>query len=206
MAHRFKITVIVAAVAAYPFLDNALIHQGWGWLALLLFAALNVWRAVRAGKPAWRLAHGVLAAVLVLGAVVADALATRLIPAFVYLSLAVLFGHTLRYPPSLIERMVRLQFPEFKPGIAEYLRQLTWVWTGFFAVNVAICIGLALFAGERVWTIYTGLVVYLSMAVLAVGEYLYRPRKFPDLDIPPPMDSLKVMLRDGHKVFRELRG
>jgi uncharacterized membrane protein len=206
VTHRFKVPAIVAAVAAYPFLDNALIHRGGSWLALLLFAALNVWRAVRAGKPLWRLAHGGLAAALVLGAVVADAMTTRLVPAFVHLWLAVLFGHTLRHPPTLIERMVRLQFPEFEPGIAEYLRQLTWVWTGFFAANVAICTGLALFAGEQLWTLYTGLVVYLLMALLAVGEYLYRPRRFPGLDIPPALDSLKVMLRDGHKVFRELRG
>ena len=25
------------------------------------------------------------------------------------------------------------------PGVAEYLREVTWVWTLFFAVNVVFC-------------------------------------------------------------------
>jgi uncharacterized membrane protein len=115
------------------------------------------------------------------------------------------FGYTLRHPPSLVERIVRLEFPEFKPGIAEYLRQITWLWTGFFAANVGICSALAMLADDRAWSIYTGLVVYLLMGTLAVGEYLYRPRRFPELEIPRPLASLKVMVRNGHRIFGEFR-
>jgi uncharacterized membrane protein len=203
---RIKVAAIVLAVTAYPFLSAFLVHHGWNRPVLMLFAALTVRRAWLAGKPAMRLAYGLLAAFLVAGAAAAEELAARLIPAFVHLSLALLFGYTLRHPPCLIERMVRLQFPEFKPGISEYLRQLNWLWTGFFAANVVICAALAGFADERTWMAYTGVAVYVLMGILAVGEYLYRPRRFPDLEIPSPMDSLKVMIRNGHKVFAELRG
>ncbi len=177
-----------------------------GATVLALFAALTLWRALRADKPPARLGYGLLAAFLLTGTVFAKAYAVRLIPVFVYVGLTSLFGYTLRHSPPLIERMVRLQFPEFKPGISEYLRQLTWVWTAFFAVNVVICTILAVGADERVWMFYTGVVVYLLMAALAIGEHFYRLRHFPGLEVPPLLDSIKVMARHGHKVFKELRG
>lgn len=191
--------------AGYPFLSTWLVDQGWGRIVLLLFAALTLRRIVLAGRPIERLTYAGAVALLMAGAFYMEAFLTRLIPALVYLSLALLFGYTLTHPPSLLERMVRLQFPEFKPGIAEYLRQLTWLWTSFFAANVLICTVLAGLADEAVWMIYTGLIVYLLMGILVLGEVFYRPRRFPDLEMPRPLDSVKVMIRDGHKVFRELR-
>lgn len=173
---------------------------------LLLFAALNLWRALQASHPAFRRVHGLLALALLAGAYFAEAFAVRLVPAFVHLSLAALFAHTLLHPPSLCERLVRLQFPEFKPGIAEYLRQLTGIWTAFFALNVVVCSLLPVFADERIWELYTGVVVYLLMALLAIGEFLYRPRRFPGLGIPPLLETLKVMVRQGHQVFKGFDG
>jgi uncharacterized membrane protein len=197
---------IVCLVIAYPFLSAYLVRNGWSATVLVFFAAITLWRALQADNPSVRLAYGLLVAFLLAGAVFAKAYAVRLIPVFVYLGLTTLFGYTLRHPPALIERMVRLQFPEFKPGISEYLRQLTWVWTAFFAANAVICAILAVVADERVWMFYTGVVVYVLMAALAIGEYFYRPRRFPGLEVPPILDSIKVMARHGHTVFRELRG
>jgi len=201
-----KSIALVAMVAAYPFLSAWLVGQGLGRVVLLLFAALMLRRLAPAGSLFLRVLYGCATVLLVLGAFVAEAVTSRLIPGLVYLSLTWLFGYTLAHPPTLLERMVRLQFPEFKPGIAEYLRQLTWLWTGFFAANVLICTWLAGYADERVWVLYTGVVVYVLMGLLVLGEMLYRPRRFPDLEMPKAMDSLKIMVRDGHKVFRELRG
>jgi uncharacterized membrane protein len=202
----FQPIAIGAAIAAYPFLSAWLIDHGLGRLVLLLFAALTLHRFVRAGSRFQRVVYGGAVVFLALGVFAAEAVMFRLIPALVYLSLTGLFGYTLAYPPTLLERMVRLQFPEFKPGIAEYLRQLTWLWTGFFAANVLICVWLAFLAGERVWMLYTGVVVYALMGLLVVVEMIYRSRRFPDLEMPKVMESLKIMLRDGHKVFRDLRG
>lgn len=204
MPPRVKIPLIVLAVLAYPFLGAYLVRQGWAPWALALFAALTAFRAARADAWLTRLGHGLAAVLCLLGALFAEDIATRLIPALAYLSVALLFGHTLRHPPSLLERMVRLQFPEFKPGIAEYLRQLTWLWTGFFVASAAICAILAALPDSRAWTAFTGLAVYVLMGVLGIGEYFYRPRRFPGLDMPSPVESFKVLARDGHKVFREL--
>jgi uncharacterized membrane protein len=205
MANRAGTAALVLLAVAYPFLGAFLIRAGWSGAVLAAFAVLTAGRACRAGRPALRIGYGALAAALLLGAAFAAEFAARLIPSFVHLSLAALFGHTLANPPSLIERMVRLQFPEFEPGIAEYLRQLTRLWTALFLANAAVCGLLAALASERVWMLYTGGLVYLPMAGLAVGEYLYRPRRFPGLAIPAPLDSVRAMLRNGRAVFRELR-
>jgi uncharacterized membrane protein len=206
VTNSLKTGGIACLVIAYPFLSAYLVHHGWSATVLALFAALTLWRALQTDNSSVRLGYGLLAAFLLVGAVFAKAYAVRLIPVFVYLGLTALFGYTLMHPPTLIERMVRLQFPEFKPGISEYLRQVTWVWTAFFAANVVICAVLAVGPNERVWMLYTGIVVYLLMAALALGEYFYRPRRFPSLESPPLLDSIMVMARHGHAVFRELRG
>lgn len=203
MAAWIKAVGAVGVAIAYPFLSPYLVSQGWGNMELAVFAALTLWRGFKADDPRLRIGYFGLAAVLLAGAFFAKTYMVWLIPSFVYLALALLFGHTLWFPPSLCERLVRLQFPEFKPGIAEYLRQLTWVWTAFFAINVPLCALLPAIAGERVWAAYTGVVVYLLMGLLGVGEFLYRPRRFPGLGIPPLMETFRFMLRDGHKVFKD---
>jgi len=202
---QLQTIAIVCVIIAYPFISAYAINEGWHRLILALIVALSAFRAFRAGKPAMRMLFGASALLLAAGAVVAETLTTRLIPSVVYLSLAALFGYTLWNPPSLIERMVRLQFPEFKPGIAEYLRQLTVLWLAFFIVNAMAGVILALFADERLWMAYTGFWVYLLMACLVIGEYVYRPHRFPGLEIPSPWSSFESMVRDGYKIFQDLR-
>ena len=199
-----KASGIAFLVIADPFLSAYLARQGFASLELLVFAALTLWRGFQAKTVALRLWSFLLAAVLLVGAYFANAYFVWLVPSFVYLWLTALFGQTLLSPPSLCERLVRLQYPDFQPGIAEYLRELTWVWTLFFAVNVVVCALLPALAGQRAWAIYTGVVVYLLMGLLGVGEWFYRHRRFPGMDIPPAMETFKFMVRNGHKVFKGL--
>lgn len=194
-----------AFAVTYPFIHGWLSQSGFGFVFLWLFGLVCLHRALRSKANEQRLIWGCVAILLAIGSTVAEHFTAKLIPAFIYLSLAFLFGYTLRNPPCLMERMVRLQFPEFKPGIAEYLKQLTWIWTGFFGFNVVVCATLAALPESGPWTFYTGFLVYLMMVLLVLSEMWYRPRRFPDLEIPPAIDSFKVLIRDSHKVFRDLR-
>lgn len=202
MGKTLKTVGTTSFFLAYPFLSSYLAQSGFVSLELLLFAGLTFWRGLQFKKPLWRLSAFLLVGVLLTGAYFANAYFIWLIPSFVYLWLAALFGHTLSSPPSLCERLVRLQFPEFKPGIAEYLREVTWVWTVFFAVNVLICGVLPVVAGQQAWALYTGLWVYLLMGLLGIAEWFYRQKRFPDLEIPPAMETIKIMALQGHKVFK----
>lgn len=202
MGHVIKPIVIAGVVVAYPFLSAYLAGLGFASLELIVFAGLTLWRGIRSTGLVARLISFLLAGVLLAGAYFATTYFVWLVPSFAFLWLTFLFGHTLWSPPSFIERLVRLQFPELVPGIAEYCRSLTWVWTLFFAVNIAICAALPLIAGKTAWALYTGVVVYLLMGLLGTGEWFYRHRRFPDLDIPPALETFKVIAMNGHKVFK----
>ncbi len=202
MGHVIKPIIIAGVVVAYPFLSAYLASLGFASLELIVFAALTLWRGVTATGLVARLASFALAAVLLAGAYFATTYFVWLVPSFAYLWLTFLFGHTLWSPPSFIERLVRLQFPELVPGIADYCRALTWVWTLFFAANIVICAALPLIAGQTAWALYTGVVVYLLMGLLGTGEWFYRHRRFPDLEIPPALETFKVIAMNGHKVFK----
>lgn len=191
-------------LVAYPFLSAYLAGLGFAALELVVFAALTLWRGWRAENKLLRRACFLLAAILLAGAYFGNSYFVWLLPSFVYLWLAALFGQTLLCPPSLCERLVRLQFPEFEPGIAEYLRELTWVWTLFFAANVVVCAALPILAGQRAWAIYTGVLVYGLMGLLGLGEVVYRRRRFPQLGIPPFKETFNIMAQHGPKVFKDL--
>lgn len=203
MGKALKATGFTCLFLAYPFLSAYLAGHGFVGVGLVSFAALMLWRGLRATQMAWRLGAFVLAASLLVGAYFATAYMLWLMPSLIYLGLTVLFGHTLWSPPSLCERLVRLLFPEFKPCIAEYLHRVTLVWTLFFFVNIFVCALLPLLAGPEVWTLYTGLIVYLLMGLLVTGEWLYRHRRFPDLDIPPIVETVKFFALNGHKAFKD---
>jgi len=202
MAKAIKAAGVTILFLAYPFLSAYLAAKGFAGLTLAAFAGLMAWRGVQATETAWRFGAFTLAVLLLLGAYFANTYVIWLIPSLIYLGLTVLFGHTLFSPPSLCERLVRLLFPEFKPGISEYLYQVTWVWTLFFFINIFICALLPLLAGPEIWTLYTGVLVYVLMSMLVIGEWLYRHRRFPDLDIPPMMETVKFFVANGHKAFK----
>jgi uncharacterized membrane protein len=202
MAKLSKGLGIACFFVAYPFLSNYLVGQGFASLELLVFATLTFWRGIRATMPLLRLGGLLLGAILLAAAFFANAYFIWLVPSISYLALTVLFGHTLWVQPSLCERLVRLMYPDFLPGVAEYLRDLTWVWTLFFAVNVVVCALLPLIAGQRVWAIYTGVIVYVLMALLGVGEWFYRHRRFPDMEIPPAIETFKYLVLHGHEAFK----
>jgi len=193
---------IAGLFLAYPFLSAYSSRHGYAPLELQTFAVLTVWRGRSFAKASWRYASYALAAALILAAYAAASYLIWLLPAAIYLCLACLFGHTLLSPPSLCERLVRLQFPELEPGIAEYLQQVTQTWTWFFAVNVPLCALLPLLAGQQIWALYTGVLVYLLMGLLVVGEWLYRRKRFPDLYIPPLLETVRFFALNGHKAFK----
>lgn len=203
MVKACKATFVTVLFLAYPFLSTYLTAHGFAGLTLFVFAGLMLWRGIRATQTAWRLGAFALAMLLMAGTYLAKAYVIWLIPSLVYAGLTVLFGHTLFAPPSLCERLVRLLFPEFKPGISEYLHQVTWVWTLFFFTNVFVCALLPLWLGPEAWMLYTGIVVYVLMSLLVIGEWLYRHRRFPDLEIPPVMETIKFFVMNGHRVFKD---
>jgi uncharacterized membrane protein len=53
------------------------------------------------------------------------------------------------------------------------------VWCAFFVVNGSAAAALAAWAPLSWWAAYTGLVAYLLMGILFVGELVLRKLRFP---------------------------
>lgn len=98
----------------------------------------------------------------------------RLYPVLVNALMLVIFGWSLFSPPSLIERLARLQHPDLPPEGVIYTRRVTQVWCGFFIINGTLASVTAFWGSLEVWSLYNGLIAYLLMGILFVVEYLVR--------------------------------
>jgi len=95
-------------------------------------------------------------------------------PIFVSFGLAVLFGYTLLWPPTVIERIARLYDPELPDAARPYLIKVTAAWISFFLVNAGLSAWTAASGSLELWTLYNGLISYLLMGVLFTGEFIVR--------------------------------
>lgn len=145
------------------------------WLSLLLFA-LALLRALGAQQRQWWwivAGTGVLASWALLGNA---ALPLKLYPVFVNVGLLLLFSISLYFGPPVIERLARLREPQLPAEAVVYTRKVTQVWCGFFVLNGSLALATALYASERVWALYNGLIAYVLMGMLFAGEWLLRQR------------------------------
>ena len=90
------------------------------------------------------------------------------------LATATIFAASLKYPPTIIERIARLTDPNLPPTGIAYTRQVTIVWVAFLLTNATISLWTALWGTLDQWALWNGLLSYLAMGTLFAGEYLVR--------------------------------
>lgn len=100
----------------------------------------------------------------------------RFYPVFANAAVLLLFSWSLYSPPSLIERIARIQHSDLPPEGVVYTRRVTQVWCLFFIINGAIALVTALWGSFEIWSLYNGLIAYLLMGILFAGEYIIRMR------------------------------
>lgn len=145
------------------------------WLALLL-VAVALMRAAFGRERVWLVAAGgalVLAAFSFIGN---QAMPLKLYPFLVSVTLLCVFAISLLYPPTIIERLARLQEPELPASGVAYTRRVTQVWCGFFIFNGSASLLTALVGSDALWALYNGIVSYVLIGVLFVGEWIVRKR------------------------------
>ena len=98
----------------------------------------------------------------------------RFYPVIANAAVLSLFSWSLYSPPSLIERIARLQHPNLPPEGVVYTRRVTQVWCLFFMINGSIALVTSLWSSFEIWSLYNGLIVYLLMGILFIGEYIVR--------------------------------
>ena len=191
----------------YPYLVYRGINSGMVWLAPAIFSGIYLLQAFAARNVKMKIYKALIAIALLLGAYYLQTITAKMLPILIQLMLMYFFGRTLLKGkgPSFIESFVRLEFPAFQPGISEYCRQLTILWTGFFAVNAIMCVVLANWGSDFWWMLYNGVFIYLMIGVLVIGEYIYRHFRFPGLGIPDPLSTIKTMIMNGRKIWMDVQ-
>ncbi len=205
--NRWPATPRIAAVTlafAYPVLAHTASLLGSSSLTLasvVVLAAATLLRPLTEGRRwAWLALPLAALAIMGLWRIDAAALVLFLPPVLLNVFLAWLFGHTLaRGSTPLIERVVRLLQPPglpFEPGVIDYARRLTLLWTALFLVLATTSLVLAALAtpgglletaGIRApaavrletWSLFANVLNYAIVAAFFLLEFAYRMRRFP---------------------------
>lgn len=100
----------------------------------------------------------------------------KLYPVIVNIGMLLLFGLSLFFPPSFIERIARIKEPDLSEAGVRYTRRVTQVWCIFFILNGTAAFITACFMSHEIWSIYNGLIAYILIGLLFGIEYLFRQR------------------------------
>lgn len=199
MKKVFLSTVVTLLILGYPVLVYLAITNGVSWVFPLVVGVVFVRRALAGGEQAVK--SGLIALALLTGAIFFQNISAKMIPVLIHASMFLVFYGSLRTDSSLIERFARLDFPELPPGIAEYCRNVTWVWSGFFALNIVFCTALAIWADDALWALYNGGIIYLLLGMMMTSEYVWRRLRYPWLEVPPFKQSMMNIINNGHTVW-----
>jgi uncharacterized membrane protein len=169
----FTTLAVIYPIAVYFLHDRApfLLFAGGACCLLLLRAFVVRSELSTMLRAPMLVAVGVIVALSTLDA----AIAAKAYPAVLSVIVATVFGNSLRHPPSIIERIARIEDPHLTVTGQAYCRKVTWVWTIWLVANAVVATGLALWGSLDLWALWTGLVSYLVMGVLFSGEIMLRP-------------------------------
>lgn len=181
--------LLVIVLAAYPvFVYFGLDHFDVRTVALIIVgvALLRLGLGQRAAaQGAGGVAMPKVAALVLTGALLAAGawvIVSRSADLLLYYPVMVngvfffLFFQSLLFPPTVVERIARLQTPDLPAEGVRYTRKVTIVWCGFFVVNGSMALATALSANLEFWAVYNSAVSYGLMGLLFAGEYLVRRR------------------------------
>lgn len=181
-AQRLRHMVLqMAAWVMYPLTIYAGLH--WGSpriVGVLLLLNLAIRRRHDArkliGEMRW-MDRGVLLALFLLAlsaALTNSEILVRLFPVLMNFGALILFVRSLSASQSMVERFARLKEPDLPASGVTYTRRVTQVWCCFLAANTCVSWWTAIYATQETWALYNGLIAYVLMAFLFVGEWAMR--------------------------------
>lgn len=174
-----RITAIVVAILGilYPVLVYfGLSSYAPRYILLLLLAVIIVRAALFVASKKYLQAGLALLVAIIVGSagIASEIVAIRFYPVIVAATLAAIFTVSLFSGMPIIERFARLREDDLDDYAQNYTRNLTKVWIGFFIVNGMIAAWTALYASLETWTLYNGLISYILVGILFVGEWPVR--------------------------------
>lgn len=190
----------------YPLLVHLLILYGVPVVAVAGLVATSVvyfytTLSLRGGERlriAWIGIYALLAVVGSLNLLTDTVYALYLPPLLINSALMMVFGLTLRRGSMpLVERLMRMEYfgSELQPALVRYARNLTLVWTGYFAGIVLISLVLAVNAPLEVWSLFANVVSYLLAIILFLAQYAWRALRYRQFGVFTPWDTVRCIAR-----------
>ena len=170
--------VAIVGSTAYPlmiyFFHAVIPSIVWVFLGLALIGLRLLGLRDAKDMGLWRGAF-LFAAAGIIGVMLLDAhLAALIYPVMISLSVAAIFGLSLLFPPSLVERIARRREPDLNQQGVRYTKRVTQIWFVFLLSNASISAGTAIWGTVAEWTLWNGLISYLLMGLLFAGEMIWR--------------------------------
>lgn len=178
--HLLKFLIAIA-VLLYPIaVYFGLQHLQPKTIAIIL-AALVLLRAFLARSKLMESMKGLWLVVLITGLTAAgvsfilnSTLGLKLYPVIITGSFLAIFSYSLFAPPTIIERLARLQTSDLPAEAIPYTTTVTKIWCLFFIVNILISLYTVFYTSVEIWALYNGLISYGLMGLLFIGEWGYR--------------------------------
>ena len=176
---------VLLLACAWPLsLHAAVLFAAPPWPARVTAAAMAlgalIW-AVADPRPATAFLAAAIVALLGAAVLHAPQLLLFAPPVVINVALAAFFGASLRGGREpLINLFARHeQGGHLPPDLERHARRVTWLWTLMLAAMAALALALAIFAPIELWSLFANVGIYLLIASLFIGEYLYRRLRFP---------------------------
>ncbi|MBU1308133.1 MAG: hypothetical protein KKE30_01210 [Gammaproteobacteria bacterium] len=178
LQHRLVKVLLQLALLAYPFYIWWAVSHWHPAAALTPLALIALVKAIFGQSPWSQRGFFLLSAVILLAASVLGKAEQAMLyyPVWVNGGMLALFGWSLCYPPTVVERLARLVEGELDAKGVAYTRKVTQVWCGFFLLNGAIAALTAWWGDWDLWVLYNGFIAYLLMGLLMAAEWLVRRR------------------------------
>ncbi len=169
--------IIVLATISYPFLVWFSLDYLQPRSLALLLAGLFLLRLLRKNTHLPKTANLMAPACVVFLLTVALLNQSQWLlayPVFVSLSFFCVFTYSLAYPPTIVERLARLEDPQLPPKGVIYTRKVTQAWSAFFLINAALSLASVWHGDPWLWSLYNGCVFYILMGLLMLVEMSIR--------------------------------
>lgn len=163
---------------AYPFLVYFFMNDvpAFLWVVLgvlMLGIRLNMMKPIGGIKYLSHILIVMISLIAVIS-IVDPSLSPKLYPIFMSLGAAFVFGISLFFPPTLVERIATLyEGPLPEKGVI-YTRKVTILWTGVLVLNAMISAWTAIYADLNIWTLWNGFLSYLMMGTVFAVEFFVR--------------------------------
>ena len=180
-------------------------------ILLLLLAAFHLISASRKKQSGAvsRLKEGCFVAFLLACGVAAFALDNAVVlkfyPVLVNVGMLFFFGATLFRKPSFVFRLAtfadkRILQTADRSSVERYCDRVTLAWCIFFILNGSVALWTVLWADEKIWSLYNGLISYILMGILFVAEIGIRKMKQSQLQSYIPFSQIEADSRPDDSV------